>query len=302
MSISKILSNILKVYRIKITYLPLWYKKRKIIRNWFSVWLKSNSNLNRIIKLLLNKPLFDGVCYRFNEGYRLYIPIDKVDEGPGIENSCQYYLNNISSYYRDYSHVNGDILIDIGAHVGTFSIPIAFKYPNLSLFSYEADQANFNLLNKNITLNKLNKKNIKTFNLGIYDRSGVKTFSNGTTSTTGSIKELNTYKYANKKKVFFKTKSEKTIVTTALEDEFIKYSIDECKLIKMDCEGSEYKILLYLPQKVLKKIKYLIIEAHPTKVHKPIELRNFLEINRFVVMEKKLANGCCEFYCKNKRY
>ena len=51
---------------------------------------------------------------------------------------------------------HGDNIIDIGAHIGTFSIPLArFNGGSGKVFSFEANPGNYALLNRNITENGL---------------------------------------------------------------------------------------------------------------------------------------------------
>lgn len=57
----------------------------------------------------------------------------------------------------------GDNIIDIGAHIGTFSIPFAvFNQGKGKVFSFEANPDNYNLLIRNISENHLDKIIIPT--------------------------------------------------------------------------------------------------------------------------------------------
>lgn len=52
----------------------------------------------------------------------------------------------------------GDMIIDIGAHIGTFAIPLARRVGMEGhLYAFEADAENFQLLCRNITLNNLDQ-------------------------------------------------------------------------------------------------------------------------------------------------
>src|SRR5919204_3156477 len=61
----------------------------------------------------------------------------------------------------------GDIVVDVGAHIGPYTI-IASKRvgPNGKVVSIEADPDNFDLLNRNIHLNKLS--NVIALNYAVY--------------------------------------------------------------------------------------------------------------------------------------
>src|SRR4029453_15175887 len=62
------------------------------------------------------------------------------------------------------------VVIDIGAHLGSFSVLRAAHAPRGIVFSYEPDSANFRLLTRNIARNKLT--NVKTFKCAVAGTSG----------------------------------------------------------------------------------------------------------------------------------
>jgi tRNA G37 N-methylase Trm5 len=64
----------------------------------------------------------------------------------------------------------GDIIIDIGAHIGTFAIPLARRVGDEGkVYAFEADSGNFTLLEKNVELNNLTAR-IVPVNAIIHDR------------------------------------------------------------------------------------------------------------------------------------
>lgn len=96
-------------------------------------------------------------------------PLEKVEtiygtfyswEGEMITNQLKQYsahtrneIAMIKSFIRD-----GDNIIDIGAHIGTFSIPFArFNEGHGKIFSFEASPENVALLKKNIAANGLDE-------------------------------------------------------------------------------------------------------------------------------------------------
>jgi tRNA G46 methylase TrmB len=73
-----------------------------------------------------------------------------------------YTIINISEFYLENKK---GLVIDLGANIGTYSIPLAKKLPNITFKAYEVQKKNFETLNSNIKINKIT--NIRTFNLGI---------------------------------------------------------------------------------------------------------------------------------------
>lgn len=64
------------------------------------------------------------------------------------------HQRNDLSMLLDFVKV-GDTIIDVGAHIGTFAIPLSSKVgPEGRVFAFEADEESFTVLQKNIEINK----------------------------------------------------------------------------------------------------------------------------------------------------
>ncbi|HGJ67496.1 TPA: FkbM family methyltransferase, partial [bacterium] len=75
-----------------------------------------------------------------------------------------------------------------------------------------------------------------------------------------------------------------SVKTTSIEEFMKKYSLDRIDLLKIDCEGSEYKILFKCPKEIIKKISKITMEYHPIdKSRNAKTLKKFLEKNGFKV-------------------
>ena len=62
--------------------------------------------------------------------------------------------DRLFSAIPDYTPQPDEIIIDVGAHIGTFSLMAAAKVPQGRVFSIEASQETFNYLRVNIALNR----------------------------------------------------------------------------------------------------------------------------------------------------
>lgn len=85
--------------------------------------------------------------------------------------SADYYVINESWVHRIHDSVkkylkNGAIVMDIGAHIGSFSIFAASQAKNIKVYGFEPILENFNLLEENINLNNFDK-NIKVFSKAV---------------------------------------------------------------------------------------------------------------------------------------
>ncbi|MEK6876381.1 MAG: FkbM family methyltransferase [Nanoarchaeota archaeon] len=138
-------------------------------------------------------------------------------------------------------------IIDIGAHIGSFSIAAAKKYPNARILSFEPSPSNYRLLKKNISLNKC--KNIAAFGKAVTSHGKrVHLYIDASNPAESGL-------YARKNKRV-------DALSINLEKVFRDFRIKKCALVKMDCEGSEYDIILNTPDYVLKKIEAMVIEYH----------------------------------------
>lgn len=157
------------------------------------------------------------------------------------------------------------IIIDIGAHIGTFSIFAAKKAKNVALYAYEPDSKNYEILNENIVLNNLGSQ-IRTFKLGVGKRKGIRTLF---------MSENNFGNHS----FYGKSKKRAKIKTISLKDVFEDNKLLKCNLLKLDCEGAEYEIIYNTPKKYLQKVQNIVMEYHPNGSGK--EMKEFLESNNF---------------------
>lgn len=142
-----------------------------------------------------------------------------------------YTVNrNNEKHLYPYIHSNDGIFIDVGAHIGKYSIPAA-KNGNNTVISLEPDPYNFELLKKNIILN--NCANIICLNKGAYTSSGEMAFF-----TTDSGEGMHSiYRQP-------ESRHEIAIEVDTLDNIVQQLKIEKpVKLIKIDVEGAEMDVL-----------------------------------------------------------
>lgn len=164
----------------------------------------------------------------------------------GIQNQLKDDIYEIKRIHFD----KNDVVIDIGGHVGFVSIYLAKNYPFIKIFAFEPIPDNYLHFKENIKLNKAT--NIKLFNRAVTkDGRDIEMFMDllDTGSATAKSKETQLTRCN-----YYVVKS------LTLDDIFKKYHIKKCKLLKIDCEGSEYEILMHSKQ--LRRIEYLSGEFH----------------------------------------
>ncbi|OHA04985.1 MAG: hypothetical protein A2934_04085 [Candidatus Sungbacteria bacterium RIFCSPLOWO2_01_FULL_47_10] len=166
----------------------------------------------------------------------------------------QNYFPRISAE-QDFRIKENDTVIDIGAHVGIFSVYAANLARNGRVYSFEPVKKNFKRLEYHRRINNLN--NITAVCKGVSDKNkNVTIFLCKKNSGGNSM-------YKRKFSCMNETAGSPEIITCiTLKSIFDEYRIKRCNFLKMDCEGEEYKILKSLPNRYFKKIEKISLEFH----------------------------------------
>jgi FkbM family methyltransferase len=143
-----------------------------------------------------------------------------------------------------------DVVIDIGANIGAFSILLAILYPFIKVIAIEPVAETYIKLYQNIKLNNL--KNITPINTAISNSNRRIQHIVYSPIGTGGASSYVTQGCENHNEIH--------ISCLTLDEIFEHCHIDKCKLLKIDCEGAEYDIL-YGSTK-LRQIEYLVGEFH----------------------------------------
>ncbi len=218
-------------------------------------------------------------------------------------------INEIKINYRDNSTDNGVIkeiffedpyqiknipynstVVDVGAHIGTFSIRCANEKNSL-VYAYEPCKGNYELLVDNIQINKLDNK-IKAFNNAVSNKCENREFHIDPWHYAGCSFYL---KDSAEKKTFDRPYYATTVECTTLKQIFNSNNITHCHLLKLDCEGEEKYILLDKDSgPLLKCIDMIIVEFH--QLNEGIEIAEYLKNNGFSVScdnNFKFERGTC---------
>lgn len=172
------------------------------------------------------------------------------------------------------------VLIDVGAFIGDYSILASKQSPNLTIFAIEPSKDNYELLLKNIKLN--NSQNILPFYLALHS----------------SLKEINIHTNNTDPSQFYTINKKDSIHETtkalSLEKFFVQNNIQLCNLLKLDCEGAEYDILLNTSKKFLNNhIEKIVMEFHHNDQYDVKSLSSYLTDSGYKVSvyPPKFQNG-----------
>jgi FkbM family methyltransferase len=208
----------------------------------------------------------------FRDGFKLF-----VDDASDISSV------STSFFRKDYGTMDSSwkTIVDIGAHKGFFTTYAAKNCPHAQIFSYEPIPSSFAVLAKNVHANNLEDL-VAIFNMGVAGTAGDKEINISSSSTDNSfyteIGSIMTGKL--------------TISCTTLTDILSNNNIAEIALLKLDCEGAEFEILMSSSKETLQRVKEMRMEYHNINDQKNIAvLTEFLENSGFICKEQSLSNN-----------
>jgi FkbM family methyltransferase len=179
--------------------------------------------------------------------------IYKVPDSESIRILSSEFESSVTAWFcpkRD------EVVVDIGAHIGKYSIEASKLVGDKGVVvAIEAIPNNYNIIKKNIELNSLG--NIKVFNLAAWDSECTIKFMVGSTSATSNISRYN-YRQG-------------SIEVSAMPID--KLLIEQLKLLhvdwlKIDVEGAEYQVLSGLKQTLLNFKPKIIVEIWSQNIDK----------------------------------
>ena len=140
-------------------------------------------------------------------------------------------------------------IIDVGGHLGFFSILASILNSDIPIYTFEPHIGNFELLKTNFKNNRI--KNVYPKQLAVTDSVGQMDLQISKEDLSHSVI-----------KTLEPTGETQKVQTTTLERIFEKNRIKKCDLLKLDCEGSEFKIIYSTPQALFNKIDHIFLEYH----------------------------------------
>jgi FkbM family methyltransferase len=207
--------------------------------------------------------------------YKFYCRINKAD-----------FMTREDGIIEHFTPKQGDIVVDIGAHIGRYTI-IASKRvgTNGKVVAIEANPGNFEMLNRNIKLNKL--ANVIPLNYAVYSKeTKIKLYLPGEESGYTIYNTIMSNRASNEEK-FVEVNA--NTLDYLLQSKGIKE--EQVNWIKIDVEGAEFEVLKGATN-VLSKSKdiSLLIEVHGPHNYRPIV--EFLNLYNFKIeFEKSHESG-----------
>src|SRR5215208_1194501 len=238
-----------------------------------------NTFLYRVFKILRldNSMLLKISVPKYD--YKFYCRINRED--------LVFMTNHEDDIIEHFTPKQGDIVVDIGAHMGRYTI-IASKRvgTNGKVVAIEAHPGNFEMLNRNIKLNQLT--NVIPLNYAVYSKeTKIKLYLPG--------EELGHTTYNTVMSDRARTEDKFVEVSANTLDYLLQLNeITDVNWVKIDVEGAEFEVLKGASN-VLSKSKdiALLIEVHNlsggTNLYRPII--EFLNLYNFKIEFEKSHDG-----------
>jgi FkbM family methyltransferase len=272
------------LYSLKVIYLGLRILLRIVLgkkrrdRIFIEQGFDFNTFLYKVFKILRigNSMLLKISVPKYD--YKFYCRINRED--------LVFMTNHEDDIIEHFTPKQGDIVVDIGAHMGRYTIISSKRVgTNGKVVAIEAHPGNFEMLNRNIKLNQLT--NVIPLNYAVYS------------------KETKIKLYLPEEDSGFTIYNTIMSNRAGTEDKFVEVNANtlDCLLqinqireeqvnwIKIDVEGAEFEVLKGATN-VLTNSKdiALLIEIHGPDNYRPI--LNFLSLYNFKIdFEKSNKNG-----------
>lgn len=180
---------------------------------------------------------------------------------------CLELLLTDTYFYDHMVQASGPFknVVDLGGHVGSFSVPLSLRYPETNFYTVEQDTKNY----KAISLNsRLSPNNVTLINAIIKGKRNVISVESDEKNSGGH-------------KVIFSEDDNPNLKENSmtLKELMESNNIDRINFLKMDIEGSEFDVLdKAYEDGIMKNIDIISMEYHVN----PVRGRNFETIFKYL--------------------
>ena len=147
----------------------------------------------------------------------------------------------------------GAVVLDVGGHIGAFACAISEMNPTCRVWSYEPSPASFSWLQRNIESNNVAER-LHGVNAAVGKEEGTRILYEieGTSCENSFFARVGA--------------TERTVSQVSLASA-IQQAGGRVDLLKLDCEGAEYEIILESSSDIWSKVRSVVLEYHPVAGH-----------------------------------
>ena len=174
-----------------------------------------------------------------------------------------FWLERYKTNYRNSQ------VFDLGAHKGYYTLYALLKGAS-NVYSYEPNEFNFEILKKNIELNKLSIKVVLN-NCAVDNENGIKDFYVADMSWSHSLCQREDTKIIEKV----------TVRTESINDILASADHNKKTIMKIDIEGKECDVIYSIRDTLMQYISEFFIELHPFAPCSEEEMIEYLKDRQF---------------------
>jgi FkbM family methyltransferase len=218
-------------------------RERYYIKSIFSL-LGGFSNPFLILKIFLSgkSEVPEGTAVRLKMSGLVFNVRGPMD----IWSIKETFLDDFYHFESSQKPEHGTIL-DIGAGIGEFAIQAAAACPDCKVIGFEPFPQSCDYFRKNISINSL--ANVTAVSAAVSSKPGALVMD----VSSGNPLQFKTQSGRS---------SENAVETIQLINYLDNNAITSVDLLKLDCEGGEFDILLPLSESELSRIKRIVMEYH----------------------------------------
>ena len=154
-------------------------------------------------------------------------------------------------YDRTLALPDGGTVVDVGGYIGDFALYAATRLKAKKVVVYEPSPKNFALLQRNISMNHLTNR-IVAVNKAVGTAGSMMLNTN-----SPDRDQVNVSSYGHKH-----SGDLVAVDSDSLSNILETHNLGQVDLLKLDCEGAEYDIILSTPPEVLRRVRHIVFEHH----------------------------------------
>jgi FkbM family methyltransferase len=179
-------------------------------------------------------------------GYRICVRSRRISTKiADLAMAWEVFNDNVYDYYAIRED---DVVVDVGGHIGSFTIKAAINCAKGKVFTFEPTPETFETLKENVK----DLKNVHVFNAAVSDFTGTQQLYLADDNPAENS-------------LFRKTDKHIDVELITMHDFFLIHQISRVNLLKIDCEGAEYNIVTNSIEELKNKVEKIVMEVHEPK-------------------------------------
>ena len=199
-----------------------------------------------------------------------------------LSSYIEIFLRGDYALIDDFVASNGDIVVDVGANIGLYTLWQAQNAQGGKILAFEPNPRAYSRLRKNVRANGL--EDVETRNLALFSRECRLALSQQVPTGTSELRKFG--------------ESRVPVKASTLDLELKKSALDHIDILKIDVEGSELDVLLGA-ESSLPFINKIVLECHSVELENRVS--DYLSRHDFhCLFRKGLSRTALVYYSRER--